>query len=298
MRHALVMAPPLLLLLTACGQQSPEYAVCTSAQNPDQRIAACTQVIASGQLSRPDLANALHARGKAWTGKGDHDRARADYDEALRANPIYVAALYDRFLAEQGGGNREKAAAMPKAAPQKPAAKPAAVPTGKSKDPAEYVRRGIAWAEQGDYDRAITEYNEALRIDPNNAAAFSRRAFAWQNKRDYARAIADYTEVARIQPTNISAHNSAAWLQATAPVASARNGARAVAAARKAAELSDWKNGDILDTLAAAYAESGNFPEAVRWQEKAMTFPDFMKSQADEARARMALYRKGLPYHQ
>jgi tetratricopeptide (TPR) repeat protein len=299
-RASAIAAPLLLLALTACGSRPPDYAACLSAaQNPDQRIAACTQVIASGQLSKLDLANALHARGKAWAGKGDHARARADYDEALRANPIYMTAIYDRFMAEPGKPETKVAPTVPKAAPQKPASKPvAAPPAGKSNDPAEYVKRGLAWAEKDDYDRAINEYNEALRIAPNHAAAHARRASAWQRKGDYARAIADYTELARIEPKNVSAHNSAAWLLATAPDAKARNGARAVEVARKAAELSAWKDGDILDTLAAAYAEAGNFAEAVRWQEKAMENPEFMKNQAEDARARLALYRKGRPFHQ
>jgi len=304
MKHAPAVAPLLLLVLSACGQRPPDYETCKSAQNPDQRIAACTQVIASGRLSNPDLANALHARGKAWAGKGDHRRARADYDEALRANPIYVVALYDRFMAEHSGRARENAVAVPKAAPrkevaQKDTAKKAGVPpAGSSKDPNEYVRRGREWGEKREYDRAIAEFNEALRLDPKNAGAYFQRGYALQSKGDYARAIADYIEVTRIEPTNANPHNSAAWLLATAPVATARNGARAVELARKAAELSGWKNGDILDTLAAAYAESGKFADAVRWQEKAMEFPDFMKSQAEEARARLALYRGGRPYHQ
>lgn len=311
MKRILVVAPVLLLALSGCGQRPPDYEACNNAQNPDQRIAACTQVIASGQLSKPDLANALHARGKAWAGKGDHRRARADYDEALRANPIYVIAYYDRFMAEQGSRSRdrENAAVAQKPAPRKDAAqndaakkdapkKVAVAPAGDSKDPAEYIRRGIAWSEKRDYDRAIADYNEALRLDPQSAAAYSKRGLAWQNKGDYVRAVADYTELARIEPTNVSAHNSIAWLLATAPVATARNGARAVEAARRAAELSGWKNGDILDTLAAAYAETGKFADAVRWQEKAMEFPDFMQGQADDARSRLALYKAGRPYHQ
>ncbi len=308
MKRILAIAPVLLLALSACGQRPPDYEVCKSTQNPDQRIAACTQVISSGRLATPDLANALHARGKAWAGKGDHRRARADYEEALRANPIYAPALYDRFMLALNSGDRDNAAAR-KAVPRKDATssdaakkdaakKAVAALVGDSKDPAEYVRRGREWSDKREYDRAIAEFNEALRLDPKHAGAYFQRGFALQSKGDYARAITDYLEVTRIEPANANPHNSAAWLLATAPVATARNGALAVEAARKAAELSKWKNGDILDTLAAAYAESGKFADAVRWQEKAMEIPEFMQGQADEARARLALYRAGRPYHQ
>ena len=75
-----------------------------------------------------------------------------------------------------------------------------------------------------------------------------------------------------------------------------RNGARAVELGRTAAELSGWKDANSLDTLAAAYAEAGNFAEAVRWQEKALESPEFTKNQGPDARQRLALYRKQQPY--
>ena len=59
--------------------------------------------------------------------------------------------------------------------------------------------------------------------------------------------------------------------------------------ARKAAELSEWKNGDTLYALATAYAEAGKFADAVRWQEKAMEIPDFMKGDAEGTRPACAL---------
>lgn len=319
MKHVHAIALVLLFALSACGQRPPDYTACNSAENPDQRIAACTQAVASGQLSKFDLANALHARGKAWAGKGDLSRARADYSDALRANPIYLPAIFDRFMAELNKSENENAGAARKASPRKDAARKDPIqrdatqkdaakkdagkkadvpPAGELKDAAEYVRRGAAWGQKREFDRAIADYNEALRIDPKNALAYFNRGLALQNKGDYARAIADYLEVARLEPKNANPYNSAAWLLATAPVATARNGARAVEVARKAAELSQWKDGDILDTLAAAHAEAGNFPEAVRWQQKAMEFPEFMKNQADAAVVRLAMYRERKPYHQ
>jgi tetratricopeptide (TPR) repeat protein len=284
--------PAVLLMLSfalsSCVQTTPDQEMCKSGQNLDQRIATCTRLIESGQLSPSDLANVFHNRGAAWAGRRDYDRAIADYNEALRINPVYVLALYGRFMATQSKTDNANAKV-----PRKEAKPQTSIPAD-----IDYVARGLAWAQKRDYDRAIADYTEALRVNPKDAKAYTYRAVAWSNKNNYERAVADYSEAIRINPQHVDAHNSAAWLLATAPVASVRNGTRAVEVARKAAELSSWKDGNILDTLAAAYAEAGNFPEAVRWQEKAMQFPEFMKDQEAGARGRLELYRNDRPYHQ
>ena len=53
---------------------------------------------------------------------------------------------------------------------------------------------------KGDYERAIADFNEAIRLDPKDAAAYRNRGFAWKSKGDYDRAIADYNEAIRLDP--------------------------------------------------------------------------------------------------
>src|SRR5262245_37084493 len=103
MNGRLVVVPLVLLALSSCGggtQSNADFGACKSNPNADQQIAACTQVIASGQLSWSDRANAFHNRGTAWAGKRDYGRAIADYDEAIHLNPLYVVAYYNRFMAQ------------------------------------------------------------------------------------------------------------------------------------------------------------------------------------------------------
>ena len=68
------------------------------------------------------------------------------------------------------------------------------------KDANAYVTRGNAYDEKGDHDRAITDYNEAIRFDPQDFNAYSNRGVAYANKGDYDRAIADYDQAIKLDP--------------------------------------------------------------------------------------------------
>src|SRR6516162_1906708 len=60
--------------------------------------------------------------------------------------------------------------------------------------------RGVAWSEKGDLDRTIADYDEAIRLDPKHERAYYNRGVAWSAKGDLDRAIADYDETIRLDP--------------------------------------------------------------------------------------------------
>ncbi len=62
--------------------------------------------------------------------------------------------------------------------------------------------RGAAYVKTRDYDRAIADYDAALRLDPNNPHTYNSRGFASQKKGDHDRAIADYDAAIRLDPRN------------------------------------------------------------------------------------------------
>ena len=76
-----------------------------------------------------------------------------------------------------------------------------------------------------------------------------------------------------------------------------RNGKKAVESATRAGELSSWKDGNVVDTIAAAYAEAGDFDSAVKWQTQANALfsePDDKKN----GESRLELYRNKKPYRE
>jgi tetratricopeptide (TPR) repeat protein len=95
------------------------------------------------------------------------------------------------------------------------------------------------------------------------------------------------------------AQNNLAGVLATAPQASLRNGNKALKLAQQANQLTGGENPIILNTLAAAYAEAGRFPEAVETAQRALQLAETQANitLADAIRSQMKLYQAGLPYH-
>jgi Flp pilus assembly protein TadD len=82
-------------------------------------------------------------------------------------------------------------------------------------------------------------------------------------RKNDTKALADFDEAIRLAPNDSEAYRARAWIWATCPDANHRDGQRAVRSARTACELSGWKDARCLGTLAAAYAEPGDYDSAV-----------------------------------
>ncbi len=147
-----------------------------------------------------------------------------------------------------------------------------------------YGLRAIASKELGHLGEALADYDIVLRLDPTRSGAFVDRAWtqhdlaklrdAPENERLEAAAIDDMAAKIRLAPRDAYGYEMLAWWLATSPVTAVHDGARAVKMATRACELTSYNSASELSTLAAAYARSGDFASAVKWQEKAVTLSD------------------------
>ena len=102
----------------------------------------------------------------------------------------------------------------------------------------------------------------------------------------------------RLQPNNPSTLNDLAWLLATSRDSRIRDGRKAVNLAQRACKLSEWKNAFSIDTLAAAFATAGDFSDAVKYQQLAISRlePADRKAQERGMEQRLQQYSSGRPF--
>jgi len=244
----------------------------------DKSITDFTEVL----RLHPKSEGAYSNRALAWAAKEHCDKAIDDFTEAIRLDPKCAAFHFNRGLQWYRKKDYDKAIADHTEATRL--------------DPklvVAYYSSGIAWRGKKDYDKAIAAFSEAIRLDPAYVHAFSGRADAWALKKIYGKALADGGEAIRLDPNYRDAHLGNAWIWATCSDPKHRDAMKALAAAQQALLL-DSQNPYCMRTLAAAHAESGNFAEAVRWQQNAL---EGLKNDPEESR-RLELYRDKKPYRQ
>jgi tetratricopeptide (TPR) repeat protein len=262
------------------------------------------------------------SRKEGWVGKDDLvllKDAVAHFDKAVQANPRDSWSLFMRAAANHML-NKHDAAIEDYTAYLK------IVPNGRS----GLNNRGNVWVSKKEYDKAIDDYSEALKGDPKFAMGYANRARAWYLKKDYDRAVADcdtaleldpkyslaltykgqalakqkkYAEAAKVYEAAVKLeplagrYNSLAWFLATCPDEKFRDGKKALELAKKAVEQSGkvvpWA---YRSTLAAAFAETGDFEKAVAEMQKALEDKEVTKDDRKKLEERLELYKTKKPY--
>jgi tetratricopeptide (TPR) repeat protein len=234
---------------------------------------------------QPGLDEALIRRAEAYIFAEKLDQALADVEAVLKNNPALAIAhgLRGQILAAQGRF-ADAIAEMKLLADDMP---------GQAD-----VRMQLAlYYQLNDQAReAIDVYSEVIELDDENFMALRGRGDAYLGLGDHAAAIEDFAAAYEVNGEDSSLLNNYAWVLATSPDDNVRNGARAIELATKACELTDYDAAHILSTLAAAYAESGDFATARKWSQEAVDKED--EENDPQLRAELASYKEEKPWRE
>ncbi len=237
----------------------------------------------------PRYVEAHYNLGKVLADCGRFDEALAQFQQAVAIKPDYARAHHNLATllmaqgrpAEAGDHYRQVLQVAPN-------------------DADAHYGLGNALVGLGRLDEAMTHYRKVLEIQPDNPMVHNTLGVIAAAGGRFDEALAHYQQARKIKPGDIYAHCHLAWLRATCPQASLRNGAEAIEYAQRANQLCGGGQPNVLDALAAAYAEAGRFPEALTAARRALDLATRQNSAAlaDNIRAHIALYEAGRPCRQ
>jgi len=273
---------------------------------------------------QPRFARAYVLRGYAYMLKSDDDKALAGFNQAIRADPRNAAAYCDRADLEDSHLRRPENALADydQAIRLLPSFQRA------------YFNRGVHFFSRHDYKHAIADFSRALQLMPTDLDSYAYRAYAYAKQGDRAQAFADarraaqlgamgdslprsvnlanrarayrvlgqgeaalrdLREAVRLTPERSAAIDNLSWFLATYPEDHLRDGGEAVSLAKKACEMSN-RQGGCEDTLAAAYAEAGDFDHAIKYEKQALDDSSLAPKEREEREKRLALFQQQKPF--
>jgi tetratricopeptide (TPR) repeat protein len=271
---------------------------------------------------KPDYATAAYNIGVAFFHQGKTGEAADYFQKAILINPTYAEAHYNLGNALVQLGNVDEAISHFRQALQ---IEPGLyltrnnlgyilLQTGKVDEaidefqqvlktqpnyPDTHYNLGNALFQKGKLDEAIDQFQQTLRYQPKFAEAHYRLGTVLLQKGDETEALAHFQQALQLKPDFSEVLNDLAWELATAPEGSVRDGNKAVQFAMRANEIANGKDLDILDTVAAAYAEAHRFDEAVRTARQAIEFAHSSGQQERlvQLNGELELYKAGHPFH-
>ncbi|MEY2482283.1 MAG: hypothetical protein QOK24_811 [Verrucomicrobiota bacterium] len=310
--------PPIVSPIQSGTQLLDEARLAEMAGRFDEAIDLCDKALET-KLGPPIMSNAYMTRGNAFAGKRDWDRALRDYDEAVRIQPYNYDALVNRGNAYAQKKERDKSTRdYDEAIRLNPKMFQA------------YCNRAMNYFAAGDLDRALADLTESVRLNPKFAEGYSRRSIVLLRLKRKDAALTDSDSAVRLTPDSAEPYvvrarlrsarrefslaradferalersrephssflNSLAWFFATCPDQSGRDGKKSIQLATKGCELTKWKDTHLLDTLAAAFAETGDYDQAIRRQSEAIQLYDGPADVRSGMEKRLALYRQHHP---
>jgi tetratricopeptide (TPR) repeat protein len=232
----------------------------------------------------PMNAETYSLRAACWVAKGSIEQAVNDYTDAIRLNPTNSTAYKNRGLVRwEFTRDLQAIKDLDRAIELDP------------KSATAYADRGTIFFFTHELDAAIADLTKSLELDPYRSSVHELRGLAWLAQSSFGNATKDLDAAIILNPKAADAYNTLAWVSASCPDDRYRDGRKAVKNAIEACRLRGWKDAEFLDTLAAAYAESGDFDRAIESEQKAIELAN-----DDEGRRvatkRLDLYKSKMPY--
>ena len=243
----------------------------------DTAIFLYTEVIEAD----PKAPFAYNGRGLAYYYKKDLTKALADFDQAIRLKPLSMF-YYNRGIARYDSGDDKSAIADLTRALQDKRTNPQIRADC-------LVARARCYINQSQSASAMSDLNAAIKLH-EDSEAYRLRGIIHKVAHEYDKSLADYEKAIALDPKNANAYGTEAYLLSVCPMPKYRDGAKAVRYATRACELTEWHDAQAIDSLAAAYAETGDFDKAIPYQKQA----DEMAKKADPER--LTLYEKHQPF--
>jgi tetratricopeptide (TPR) repeat protein len=230
--------------------------------------------------SDPDRWESYRFRGITHVKLGQHDLAIADLGAAIQRNPECAECFYERATAKMLAG-------QPRTALEDLSR---CLSLNAHFAPAYSTRAGI-YTRMGLYRQALEDIDVAVKLKRGNAGYLHNRAVILTAMDRWGEAVENYEQAIKLDPSGGGTYNNLAWLHATAKDPAFRNCRKAVFYCRKALEIG--KNASWLDTLAAAYAECGDFEKALEIATQAYRLS---RPPNENFRQRIEIYRLGKTY--
>jgi tetratricopeptide (TPR) repeat protein len=205
----------------------------------------------------PDSASLHHRLGTALFLGGDARAGQEQFEAALRISPDFARAHYSLGVLMASTGEYQRAVARLSAAVKA--------------DP-DYVEARLLLGDilrhTGRTDESLRQYGEVLRVDSRVAEAHLGSALALVDKGQYQQARDRLTDATNAHPNHPDLVQALARVLAAAPDARVRDGRRAVALVQALGKVQ--RTPELSETMAMAYAEVGDYQQAVEWQREAM----------------------------
>ncbi len=157
------------------------------------------------------------------------------------------------------------------------------------------INLGSALGKVGKHEEAMEHFTTALRLNANDPEAHYNFGIVLAGHRDFATGVEHLRTACKLNPNYVDALHELAWMLATHPNPQIRNGIEAVRLASHAVAVTNGKDAGILETLAASYAESGDFPNALKWAQSAIALGNADEGTMARLATELQMYQSSEP---